>query len=413
MERVRFLIVGGGIAGVTAAETLRRLDADARIVILSKEDHLLYSRVLLPHYIRAQVVREKVFLRKKEQYEAKHIEVFYGAEAKKIRPSDHELELADGTVFQYEKLLLATGATPVSLTVPGADLEGIAPFRSLEDADQICKYLSEASDGLIKNGGVIGAGFISLEFPPLYQKYGWTTHMFIRGPRFWWRALDLQASELIESTLTENGVHLYKESDVVACEGSKRIERVRLEKGNTVDISFLGYGIGLTGAPNFVLSSGIGGGKQGIAADAFLKTNAPDVWVAGDCAFFEDVVVGRTHRLGTWQHAQEQARYVAESMLAEKTTPYENVSAYSAQIFDLSISFVGDTVSQPDSTWITRGSGKQLGKIHVRNGRIVGAALFNSGHERGALTQLIKNKVLISGKEGELADVRTNLTTLL
>ncbi len=414
MQDVQYLIIGGGVCGVTAAESIRRLKPDARIVVLSAERHPLYSRVLLPHLVKGKVPRERVFLRTEAQLSAKQIEMVYGARAIRLDPAAHEIETVDGETYRYQKLLLATGGDVLSLGVPGDDLAGIVPLRTVEDADTIIAELSSDSSSE-RSAAVVGGGFLGLEFPPFFEKYGYTTHLVIRGPRYWWRVLDEEASGLIEQTMREHGVVIHAGTELVACEGEGHVRAIQLSDGTRVPVSFVGYGVGIAGAPSWVTAAGIAGGTNGIVVDEHLRTNVPDVWAAGDGASFFDTTVQRSHRLGNWLNAQEHGRYAGDAMVGAVTEPFHHVSAYATQIFGLNISFIGDLTESDDSIWISRGSAveKKIARFHLRNNIVVGAALFNVMIDRATITMLIKDRVSVEGRHATLRDPSIDLKTLL
>ncbi|TAL20228.1 FAD-dependent oxidoreductase [Patescibacteria group bacterium] len=413
MAVVDYLIVGGGVAGTTAAETLRRLRPNAAITIVSAEPYPLYSRVLLPHLVLGKASREKIFLRQAEQYREKGIEFLAGVAVAELRPGEHTAVIVGYSKsdnsrilnIRYHKLLLATGGAALPLGVPGEHLLGVTPFRSLHDAEAIIAALSAMPNSECQ-ALAVGGSFISLEFPPFFEKFGLAGGMLLRGERFWRRILDDEASGVIEDTLLAHNIRIYKGEALVACEGERRLESVRLADGRRLKTSFLGYGVGLAGAPEFVLQAGIAGGPNGIAADERLRTSAPDVWAAGDCADFWDVTVGRRHRLGNWLNAQEQGRFAAEAMAGEKEIPFESVSAYATKIFECSIAMIGDLTSQAESRWLTRGTraNGKVARLHLRGGKLAGAALINILTERAAITTLIKNRTDLRGREKDLAD---------
>lgn len=413
MQDTQYLIVGGGVSGVTAAESIHRVQPNARIVVLSHERHPLYSRVLLPHLVKGKVPRERVFLRTDAQLTAKGIEVVYGARATHLNAEAHEVDTADGETYRYQKLLLATGGDVLPLTVTGKDLAGVIPLRTLEDAEAIIAALSQ-NTGTERSAAVVGGGFLGLEFPPFFEKYGYTTHLIIRGPRYWWRVLDEEASGLIEETMREHGVVIHIGTELVACEGEGRVQSIHLSDGTVTPVSFVGYGVGLAGAPSWVTAAGVHGGPQGIVVNERLQTNVPDVWAAGDCAYFFDSTVRRFHRLGNWLNAQEQGRYAGEAMVGERRDAFHEVSAYATQIFGLNISFIGDLTVSEESIWVSRGnaSEKKVARLHVRNDVVVGAALFNVMTDRATMTSLIKDRVSVQGHRDALSDTSFDLQEL-
>src|SRR3989344_2723198 len=158
MKSTDFLIIGGLAAGTTAAETIRNLKPAASISIITDEDHELYSRVLIPHYIRGKVERQQIFLRKPQWYPDNKIELVKGVKAQGIEVSKKTVTLSNGQEIQYGKLLISTGGYVVPLKISGSDSKNIFYMRTVEDADAIIKASKQA-----KSAVIIGGGFIGLE----------------------------------------------------------------------------------------------------------------------------------------------------------------------------------------------------------------------------------------------------------
>ncbi len=412
MRAVDYLVVGGGICGTTAAETLRRLDLDASIELVSREKHRLYSRVLLPHFVLGKIPRDKVFLRPADHFAAKKIVFSAGLEVVALDATAHVVKLSDGEAVRYGKLLIATGAEPLALGVPGESLPGVHPFRSLEDAEAIQAALAAPADGP-RHAAVIGSSFIGLEFPQFFEHYGWTGHLVIRGPRFFWRVLDEAASSLIEKRLVEHGVRVLKNAEVAAFEGEDSLRGLRLKDGRFLESSFAAVGVGLRGLPEFARRAGLGE-REGIETDEYLHAAAPDVFAAGDCAFFRDVTAGRAHRLPNWLNAEEQGRYAAEAMARGSGAPYAALASYSISVFGLPISFIGDLTDSTDSLWFTRGqiAGGSLQRLHLKNGRLVGVALVGITTERVHIVALIRERRDLAPFAEQLADPAFDLQKL-
>src|SRR3989304_7769846 len=160
MKSVDFLIVGGGVTGTTAAQTIRGLRPDSSVVILSDEPYELYSRILLTSYIRGEATQEQVFLKRNEWYQENRIDLVKGVSAQKLDANAHTVECANGDVYQYKKLLLALGARPIKLNVPGSELGNISYMWTIEDAEKIITDLKTAKRGVVIGGGFIGLGFV-------------------------------------------------------------------------------------------------------------------------------------------------------------------------------------------------------------------------------------------------------------
>ncbi len=158
MKSVDFLIIGGGAAGTTAAEVIRGLMPSASVSVISEENYEEYSKVLLSHYIRKEITRDKLFLKKPEWYSEKNIELIKGARAVKLDAGSHIVSVNNGEEYKYGKVLIATGGEVIKLPVPGGDLGNVLYLRTIDDSDAFIK-----SAVGVKKAIVIGGGFLSLD----------------------------------------------------------------------------------------------------------------------------------------------------------------------------------------------------------------------------------------------------------
>src|SRR5579872_4701199 len=324
MKIVDFLIIGGSAAGTTAAEVIRGLKPDAAITIVTDENHEQYSRVLIPHYIRHKVQREQVFLKKGEWYAEKKIELTKGVRAQSLDSSKKVVKLSNGEEIQYGKLLITVGGYPIKLDVPGAG-GNVLYMRTVDDADAIVEVASKAKSGLI-----VGGGFIGLEFSSGMKKNGVeNVTILVREPYFWSFKLDEDSSEVLVSVLEKNNIKVLCGEEVERFEEGRGTYSVSVitKSGVRLDADIVGIGIGIKSDFSWLESSGIGI-NRGILTNEYLETNLPDVYAAGDCAEFKDVIFDRQHIIGNWANATSQGSAVGKNMAGVKTV-FETASSYS------------------------------------------------------------------------------------
>lgn len=412
MNHVDYLIIGGGIAGTTATETIRKLDPNGSITIVSEEPHPLYSRVLLPHYIRGKIKREFVFLKPPEWYHTHSIVLKNMRMMQRVDAAAHTVTLDDGIEYHYRKLLLATGGRVRRLELP--DLSGITYFRTIDDADAILATLIQidADTSAPRTGVIYGGGFIGLEFAPIFREHNLETHLLVRGDRYWSAFLDDASEAVLRQLFAEQDIHLHTGIGYVKVEGSAHLEAVDI--GNrTVQTRILGIGVGLLPNLEAVRDAGIEV-RGGIRANEYLETSAPDVYTAGDVAEFFDLTVGRHRMLGNWINAQQHGMCVGRNMVGGRTS-FELVSSYSTSPFGVSVTFVGDVNRELGTEVMLRQDAhrRAIGQIFVREWRVVGTTLINMNRERAPLTALIKKKTDVRGFAKQLADPGFDLGGLL
>jgi len=409
MKTANFLIIGGSAAGTTAAETIRNLLPNSSITIVTDENHEQYSRVLLPHYIRGKVVREQVFLKKPDWYNQHKIEHLKGVRVKSLESGDHLVSLNNGESIKYGKLLIAIGGSVIKLKVPGADLDNILYMRTVEDADAIIKAARAA-----KSAVIIGGGFVGLEFCSCFRVNGVKdVTVLVLEDYYWQGKLDEASSKVLASTLEKNGIKILIKEEVDHLEPNTVVTK----SGKQLAADAVGVGIGIKSDFSWLEGSGIKI-NMGIVTNEYLETNLADVYAAGDCAEFNDVIFGRQHIMGNWANATSQGNAVGRTMGGQKTV-FETASSYSINYFDGACTFIGVTDDKFADEIVSRGSVEagKMTRIFVKTidnvMRVVGATVINSVADVSPLTMSVKNKVDIAKYKDKLTDTNFDLKQLV
>lgn len=398
---IRYVIIGAGIAGTTAAEEIRKQDPEGSIALVGEEAHTLYSRVLLPHYIKGKVPREKCFLKKDEWYEEKKIEYWRGEVVSEIDTKNKHVVLSvSGRELPYDKLLITTGGQPRYIE---DDLRGVSYLQTLDDADQLLQLLGEVAKKKEARAVVCGGGFIACEYLNIFQHFNLPTTCFHRGPWFWSRVLDEESGKLIEQTLQKHNVTVWPKTTLANIHGEHGVAEVETTNG-LCQTDILGIGIGLGRDLRWIEKGGIDV-AAGVLANSFLETNAKDVYVAGDVAEFDDVITGRKLVGGNWMNALMQGRTVAKTMVGERTE-FRLVSSYATHVFDMDIMFVGDVRRGLADEIVVRGAAKDgyVVQLFLSKDRLVGATLVGGNADRMILTKLIEKQVDLSFFGEQLSD---------
>lgn len=382
---MRYVVIGGGVTGTTAAEQIRKLNPSAEITIVSEEQHPLYSRVLLPHYLKEKVPRERVFLKKETWYAEQNIEWMRGVLCQKLDPRNKFVGLSNGRELEYDKLLIATGG---ELRVVDEDKRGVTYLRTLDDADHILQLLNERDE--MAKAAVYGGGFMACEFVNLFAHYEIPTVLTLRGEHFWTRILTPEAGALIDARLTEGGVRVFANAELSMLRGDKELEGFVTTHCEEA-CSILGVGIGIQPDYSWLHDAGIET-NFGIVTNEYLETGIEDVYAAGDIAEFYDPIIGRHLNVGNWMNAMTQGRVVAKNMVGEKTA-FELVSSYATNILGLEIIFVGD-VSKEHAEIHMYGTAADGGitQVFERGGVVVGGVMIGRNTDRKAITEAVKNK---------------------
>ena len=410
MQKFKYLIVGGGVAGTTAAETIRSKDAEGSLAIVSDEPYVFYSRIMLskPNFFLGKTAFDAIWLRKREWYEQKKIQIFLGRSAVELNPLEKTLKLDNGEILGYEKLLLAFGARAAEWPGDEGKKAGIYYLRTLDHAKAIISAIKTA-----KKVVLLGGGFVGFEMCDLVRMAGLSATLVMREKYFWDFLWDEESGQMLEAALTRGGVELAHSRVVEKITGESKVEGVKLSDGSEIACDALIIGIGVKYPLAWLAGSGVKT-NRGVLADEFLQTNLADVWTAGDVAEYQDAILNERVQLGNWVNAQEQGRRAGLNMAGEKQA-FKFVSFYTAQGFGISVAFVGNVAVVPGRDVVHRGS-SQIGsyaRILVQGDHVVGATMLNRTKDLGLISKLIEKKVSVGDKHIQLADSDFDLKSLL
>lgn len=398
-----YLIIGGGIAGTTCAETLRKNDKSSSITIVTEDQHPVYTRVLLPNYIVGKTPRERLFLKKETWYDEKGIEYMRGLRVTSIDAKNHFVALSDGRELPYDKLIIATGGDARLLE---GEPRGVSYMRTIEDSDHLITLMKEVTDddGL----GIYGGGFIATEYLKVFADRLKQVTIAFRGPFFWSRILDAASGEMINNHLRAKGMRVIPNASYDGVIGENVLEKVVLN-GEEIPVSILGIGVGLEKDYSWLKEAGLDF-DRGLLVNEFLETNLPDIYAAGDIAQYQDLILGRQLNVMTWMSAIMQGRHIANNFTGDKK-PFEIVSSYAAGILGLETIFIADIERDAADEILVRGSEESGGvtQIFIRDNKIVGATIIGRIVDRVPTTKMIKDKVDVSGIKKDLIDIQISI----
>ena len=393
-----YLIIGGGIAGTSAAEAIRKLDSGSKIAILEDEGHLLYSRVFLPAYARGEMPLEKVMLRRWEDYSRQKIDVYLSETAKQVDFSRREVFAESSKVFSYKKLLIASGGRvkPWEFSAQGGSASGgekefadrILRLQTLDDARRI---LELGSAGRLRRVVVLGGGFITLEFLNIFRKYGSETTLLFRDDYFWKGQVEERGGKFFEELFSRNRVRTLGREEVSELRRVGSDVQVLTKNGLKLAADWLAVGIGLE--RSFELVQGVSETGAGIRVNEFLEVlGVSDVWAAGDVMEYFDAISGRFRTVGNWTHAFYTGHLAGENM-AGKRLRFSSVPSYSVKILDSVATFVGEVDEKfADRTFVREVPlERKYARFFLKGGRLLGAVLLNAWQSKPALTRLIES----------------------
>ncbi len=400
MQHYTYVIIGGGIAGTTAAETIRKHDPKGSIAIVSDESHPLYSRVLLskPKWVLGEQPFDNVWLKKDEWYEENNIHLFKGLRAMKLSAAKKTVELSDGDVLKYEKLLLATGTHKRMWDVKGADKKGIHYLRTVDDA----KGINEVAQGKPKRVVMVGSACVSFEIIEILVAKGFHVTEVMREKYFFEPQLGAEEVAPIEQTLIDSGVEIIRESEIEEVLGGASVEGVRLKDGREIACEVILPLIGVVLPVEWVQKAGVATHK-GIYANQYLETNVPDIWTAGDTTESWDSVLEETVIMGNWMSARLQGQVAGKNMTGAREA-FEQVSFHTSHGFGYQIGWTGDVRPLPGREIIQYPTKEEKSscRLIVVDGRVVGGTTVNRPDLMSAITKIIKEKIEVGSALEEI-----------
>ena len=360
----RIAIVGGGAAGFAAAEMLRRQGYQNGIVMLSHDDAPPVDRPnLSKDYLAGSAPEDWLPLRPDDFYRESHIDLRLKTEAAKIDVHGSAILLKDGASVPYDRLLLATGAEPVRLPIPGADLPHVQTLRSLAD----CRAIIEAADGA-KRAVVIGASFIGLEVAASLRARKVEVHVVAPETRPLERVFGPEMGDFVRKLHEEHGVvfHLEDTADTITA------QNVKLKSGTALNADLVVVGVGVRPRLSLAEQAGLAI-DRGVKVDAFLQTSAPNIFAAGDIARWPDPHTAEAIRVEHWVVAERQGQTAALNMLGVRQ-PFEAVPFFWSQHYDVPINYVGHAEKWDDIAIEGDIAGKDCILRYRRGGKVLAVA---------------------------------------
>lgn len=369
------VILGGGAAGFAAAEMLRRRGYPGRLTILGAEVDPPCDRPNLSKDFLAGTAPESWMpLKPADFYKEQSIGLRLGVTVTAIDTAARELSLADGSRIGFDRLLIATGAEPVRLPIPGADLPHVFTLRSFADSRAIGAMAAQARSAV-----VLGSGFIGLEAAAALRARGLGVHVVSRDERPLEKVLGSELGDFIRHLHEEHGVTFHMQDSITAITP----DRVTLATGASIDADLVIIGIGVR--PRTALAEAAGlDTDHGILVDARLETSCPGIFAAGDVARWPGGPGGAGMRVEHWVVAERQGQVAAQNMLGAGQ-PFRDATFFWSRHYDVSIRYVGHAAGWDDSRIEGDIAARNATVSYLKDGQVLAVATI--GRDRVALEQ--------------------------
>lgn len=402
-----FVIVGGGLAGAKATEELRAQGFEGTVTIVGAEPHLPYERPPLSKgYLLGKEPRDKAFVHDAAWWAEHDIDVLSGSPARSIDPAAKTVTLDDDRTLAWDRLLLATGAQPRRVNVPGADAEGVLYLRDIEDSEALHRALEGGGKRVVS----VGAGWIGLEVTAAARELGNEVTVIgretipLEGP------LGEELGSVFLAMHEQHGVRFELPSDLVAFETENgRLTGVVTDRGTIpADLAVVGIGA----VPDTALAQAAGlDVDNGIVVDASLATSAPGIFAAGDVANAMHPVLGARMRNEHWQTAISTGRAAARAMLGHDVS-FDEIPYFYTDQYDLGMEYSGYGPLTRDARVVYRGDrdGREFIAFWLKDGRVVAGMNVNIWDVNDQVQRLIRDQVKVD--EARLTDPSVPLAEL-
>ena len=418
---VKYLLVGGGLASSSAAHAIRQIDREGSLLLVAQEVNRPYHRPpLSKEFLRRQKHRRELFTQEPEWFEKNHVELRTGRRVSHLDAGRMTVTLDNGEDVSFDKLLLATGASPAPLKVPGADLPNLFYLRTLDD----CDVLHHAIDKALREGRphdrgrgravVIGGGVLGVELSASLTQIGLSVDLLLSHSHPWDKFAGEATGRFISLYLQKRGIRVHPDSAPRRVEGDGRVQRVVVPEAANLECDLVIAAVGAIPNRDLLHGTPISAGRA-VLTDEHCRTNVPNIYAAGDCAAVFDPLFGKHRVLDHWDNAVVTGRLAGRNM-AGVTESYSAVNNFFSDVFELTLNGWGDSrhldrrllrgtpnVDAPDFVEIGIGA----------DGRV--SQVLSLGHqgEDELLRDLVGKRVLVNGNEEALKDPRSDLGQLL
>ncbi len=388
----RYVIIGNGVAGVTAASEIRAADPEGQITIFSEEPEPFYYRVRLPEVLSGQVEANKVVIHPINWFRENQLELLLGETAVEVDLMAREVQGSQGSRIGYDALLLATGARSFIPPVPGADKAGVFALRSVADARSIT-----ARAGLIESVILIGGGLLGLEAGYGLSRLGLKIQVVEFFDRLLPRQMDPAGAARLQKILEGMGFSFYLGARAKEIIGTGEAEGLLLEDGQTLKSGLVLFSAGIR--PNLDLAKAMGlDTDKGVTVDDHLRTSQDDVWAAGD------LVEHRQRLYGIWPAAKDQGVVAGKNMAGDDVVYEGTVMSNSLKVVGVDLTSAGEIDADSEYEAAVYEDENAYRKIVLDQGRIIGFIFFGLTQGVKECQAAMEKRLDVSGFEGELAD---------
>jgi NAD(P)H-nitrite reductase large subunit len=412
---MRYVIIGGSAAAISAVEAIRSIDPTSQIDLFSDEGTPLFSRVLLPYYIAEELSKPLLNFRSADFFEQNRVTPHIGVRIQEVSVSSKTVRSEKGEDYPFDKLLLAIGGKPIVPSIPGVEKEGISPLKTMADAEKIYGLKG-------KKAVVIGAGSIGVETSISFKRRGMQVSLIEQLGHVLPTVFDEEAASIVTKRIEDLGIKTYSGEKAIQFTGNGHVRSV-VTDAREIECDIVVLSVGIKPAIELARKAGIETGPLGgIKVSDQMMTNLPEIYAAGDVTETFDISRDTNWINAIWPCAVEQGRVAGLNMAGHKTL-YEGSFRRNSIGNFIGVPAISMGVTHADVCTecapgdqfqeIKRKTKDAYRKIILKNGRLIGAILVGQTLKAGILTTLLKKKIDVSNFIPTLMSVSLNFIDLL
>jgi NAD(P)H-nitrite reductase large subunit len=391
MSEEKFVIIGDGVAGATAAENIRERKEEAEIRVFTDDSEPLYNRIMLKTFMKGSLPKQYTRVHDEGWYESRDIELHLETKVADVDEEEKTVETLEGEAFEYDTLLMATGGNPREFPLD----EGYGNVHymwTMQKAKEIKEAAQEAEEAV-----VIGGGLLGIDLAVAFAENDAKTHYLIRESNWWHRGLEKEGAGIIHDQLEDLGVNVVTEAEASEFVGEDgRVEKVVTNSGEEFSCDEVAVAIGQT--PNSGIVDVEKNGHDMIEVDENLQTSDEDIYAAGNMVeYYSPVFEERTVK-GSWDHSEAMGEFAGKNMTDEETE-FDYVNTYGVGHFNVQFLAIGDWTGEPVSK---RYEGNHYRRLYFKGDRLTGAVMIGYTRGQEKIKEFIKEKEEFEDKEALL-----------
>jgi nitrite reductase (NADH) large subunit len=408
---MKHLIIGNGIAGVQASEVIRKLDPDCEITLIGEENFLPYSRPMIGLLLEGRIPADFMVIRKDDFFRSLRIRHHMAERVEQVVPERREARISTGKTYLFDRLLIATGADPLTIKAEGMDLKNIFFMRNEAHVSRIAQALPKAERAL-----VIGCGLVGLKAAQALRQRGLEVAVVEKMGHPLPLVADPRGADIISKVLNRMGLKILTNTEVRAFEGKGKVERAVLSDGSKISCDLVVMAVGFRPAISFMPAGSVRV-RDGILVNRYLETDIKGVYAAGDVAESLDVAWNESRVNPIWPVAAEQGLIAGMNMAGRKVAYPGSLGRNVFRIGDVDLLTGGRVNPSTDGSFtvLTTEDRRRntYRKLVFQNDILVGLVMVNAIEQGGVLLSLIHRKTPVTIRKEILIDPSFNFSTLL